>query len=214
MDEILNSIYVKYNLNPDAWFVKPYKPYKLGITVEQILTQIIECRTIKEAMKTLGYEESAFRYNINNLFPNHNKPNKQTWHYWILNQTEFKWCCDCKDILHKSNFSFDKSQYDGLNNRCKYCEQIKYKNNVGQFKANTAKRRAAQLQRTPKWANLLNIEIFYNKCPEGYHVDHIVPLQGDTVSGLHVENNLQYLLAKDNLSKSNKFNDWELENIS
>ena len=80
--------------------------------------------------------------------------------------------------------------------------------------AYNGKRRAAKLLRTPKWLtsdDLFFIEEAYHLAKLRtetlsiqYHVDHILPLQGKKVSGLHVPNNLQVIPAKINLQKSNK----------
>lgn len=81
--------------------------------------------------------------------------------------------------------------------------------------AMNAKRRANKLKATPIWLTpeqLLEIENLYLiaknlKLITGitHHVDHIVPLQGKTVCGLHVPWNLQILSATENLRKSNIF---------
>lgn len=42
-----------------------------------------------------------------------------------------------------------------------------------------------------------------------HHVDHIIPINGVSVSGLHVAGNLQILTATDNIRKSNK---WVIHN--
>jgi hypothetical protein len=71
--------------------------------------------------------------------------------------------------------------------------------------AMVAKYRATKLQRTPAWVDLGHIKTIYQDCPSGYHVDHIIPLQGELVSGLHVPWNLQHLPASENFSKNNRF---------
>jgi len=69
--------------------------------------------------------------------------------------------------------------------------------------ANSVKSSAAKMNRVPKWANFKAIEQFYYNCPKGYEVDHIVPFNGENVSGLHVLNNLQYLTVSENRQKGN-----------
>lgn len=84
--------------------------------------------------------------------------------------------------------------------------------NPGKANAIGAKYRAAKLQRTPAWSETEEIKRFYENCPSGHQVDHIVPLQGNLVSGLHVICNLQYLTSSENSSKQNKF-DPEVFNV-
>lgn len=77
-----------------------------------------------------------------------------------------------------------------------------------------AKYRAAQAQRTPPWldqAYLAEIEGVYHFAKvmeriagEKYHVDHIEPLQGVEVSGLHVPWNLRAIPAREHWSKGNR----------
>lgn len=44
---------------------------------------------------------------------------------------------------------------------------------------------------------------FYAQCPEGYEVDHVVPIVHPEVCGLHTLANLQYLPMVENRRKSN-----------
>lgn len=76
-----------------------------------------------------------------------------------------------------------------------------------------AKRKTAQLQRTPVWdpnADLIiakyQLAAMLTKASGiPHHVDHIIPLQGRNVSGLHVFSNLRVIPGSDNVKKSNSF---------
>jgi len=87
------------------------------------------------------------------------------------------------------------------------------KNNAGAKNALDRKRRVAKIFRTPTWLNTVDhaeIEFTYiwcaalRSCGLDYHVDHIIPLQGKTVSGLHVPWNLQVIPADENIRKGNR----------
>jgi hypothetical protein len=89
-------------------------------------------------------------------------------------------------------------------------------NNRAKVNSYNSYRRALELKATPSWLTneqKSQIDSIYwlarfqqQLDDEQYHVDHIVPLRGKTVCGLHVPWNLQVIPAKENLTKGNKLN--------
>ena len=87
--------------------------------------------------------------------------------------------------------------------------------NSGRVLAHTVKRRLAKIKRTPVWLTSDDhwmIEQAYELAAVRtkmfgfvWHVDHIVPLQGKLVSGLHAPNNLRVIPGAENIRKSNHF---------
>jgi len=79
----------------------------------------------------------------------------------------------------------------------------------------TSKRYTAKKQRLPIWLteeNLKQIQVMYTLATSlnkstgvQWHVDHIIPLQGKNVSGLHVPENLQVIQGSLNIKKGNRF---------
>jgi 5-methylcytosine-specific restriction endonuclease McrA len=82
------------------------------------------------------------------------------------------------------------------------------RNNRPRMNGLAASRRANKLKATPFWADKQILKEVYDECPVGMVVDHIVPLQGKIVCGLHVPWNLQYLTQSENSKKSNKLIYW------
>jgi len=106
---------------------------------------------------------------------------------------------------------------DGLTNQKRYYlrhqDQIRamwnqWNRDNAEYRASqTAKRRAIKLRAVPKWSDeemKVKIEAIYEERESHQHVDHIYPLQGRDVSGLHVPENLRLISAEENLLKGNK----------
>ena len=89
------------------------------------------------------------------------------------------------------------------------------KNNPDKLYLKQTKRRMAKLKRLPKWLTKSDwIEIKWSYAESKrlsketgikYEVDHIIPLQGINISGLHCPQNLRIITKSENASKKNYF---------
>jgi 5-methylcytosine-specific restriction endonuclease McrA len=111
-------------------------------------------------------------------------------------------------VKHRSYYSRNKT---AILNQTKEYEKA----NPAKINAKIAKRRAAKLQATPLWLtkeHLKSIELYYLVAKwiefildEKIEVDHVVPLQGKNISGLHVPWNIQLLTKTVNRQKGNNY---------
>lgn len=129
--------------------------------------------------------------------------------------------CNVKRVLSKTD-SKKKAEYDKNRRKKKFTEMSEYESQRRKLPHRKAlnafhgrKRKLIVKQQTPSWADLGAIKDVYLSAQElgekfnmNYHVDHIIPLRGENVCGLHVENNLQLLEGSLNVRKSNQLT-WE-----
>jgi hypothetical protein len=146
----------------------------------------------------LGYSAAGWVKFIKKVFPD--KPKNTNYYAWLLAKDDLKFCPKCLTVKKYVDYWSNKSSSDMLNNYCIPClsESLKPTSISRQAKYRSSKNSAC-----PNWVDLDKINEFYIKCPEGYQVDHIIPLRGKYVCGLHVLWNLQYLNKSDNCSKRN-----------
>lgn len=135
-------------------------------------------------------------------------------------------CKACRSARRKADYSKNKEREIKVNKswsesnpvavKAKASRYRKSEHGSAYYNAKSAKRRSAQLNATPAWLtkeqedDIKSMYVLAKKfeklCNVEYHVDHIVPLAGKDVCGLHVPWNLQLLPASINLAKGNKYN--------
>jgi hypothetical protein len=90
--------------------------------------------------------------------------------------------------------------------RFSWYERKRYRRHYDKIRQRNILRGFVVKQQCPTWADKQVINAIYAKARRmNMTVDHIVPLQGTNVCGLHVENNLQLLSAEENARKGNRF---------
>lgn len=151
-------------------------------------------------MKLCSFENCNKKYYAKELCQSHYEKAK-----YAKNPTPYK-----KRAARYRNSEVGKQQSKNWNKnfRSEY-----FQNHLDKHAERQSRRRFNKKQATPKWSNIKLLQEFYANCPEGYEVDHIIPLKNEKVQGLHVPWNLQYLTESDNIKKSNKF-DGTYENES
>lgn len=195
-------------------------------TYKELFTALLTSENISDAARALNTTTAALEHtlsrNIKPLFPDKTRGNK--WNNYLYSVLGYKKCTGCSELLPINSYSKNTEAPDGYSYYCKDCRSIMrkkfasnnpeyskqdYINNKSEYIARAIKYKTRRELATPPWADLNIIAKIY-ECAEDCHVDHVIPLQGELVCGLHVENNLQYLSVEENLRKSNKFvTDWD-----
>jgi hypothetical protein len=113
---------------------------------------------------------------------------------------EKAWRDDNRDYFVKREHEYYEKNKESILTRNKEWS----KNNRDIVNALKIKNQTNRNLRVVAWTDWDVIKEIYKNCPKGYEVDHIIPLQGKLVSGLHVSWNLQYLTPPENRIKGSK----------
>ena len=127
-------------------------------------------------------------------------------------------CMECnreKNVTEKVRDYKKRHKKDNLQRYKEYSREYKKewsKKNPDYFTKYAIKRNKVLKKATPSWSNINSITVKYKERTAmtgltgvEYHVDHIIPLQGKNVCGLHIPANLRVIPAKQNRVKSNKW---------
>ena len=162
------------------------RPCKHGHVVERATVNgnCIKCSSIRQANKRQQDPEAARQ--------------KDAWYYQKYRE---------KNLLRAAQYRSQNPE------KVAQASKTWRQNNKGKRAKMQMNRQAQKLQATPQWLSVeqkKHIELFYleaAKLSQGFnasiHVDHIVPLKGKNVCGLHVPWNMQLVTKSYNCSKNN-----------
>jgi hypothetical protein len=132
-------------------------------------------------------------------------------------------CTECELISKNAHYNknkehvskIQKASYERTKEHHLTQKRVYRQANKGKINALVAARKQHIKQRTPSWVgkeemwlikeiyDLASLRTKMTGCQ--WHVDHIFPLQGRLVSGLHIPENMQVIPAIINIAKKNKF---------
>jgi len=164
----------------------------------------IDCKKQWEKENSQYYKEywSKNKDKAKEIWTKHNQKRRHLWpEYYAKNKS--------KIIEYQEQYRNDPINQEKI----RQAKTVYRKENKAHLNALKAAYKANKKGATPHWVDHKTIAKRYDECKRlndeagyiKYHVDHIVPIRGKKVCGLHVPWNLQVITAKENMQKSNKF---------
>ena len=167
-----------------------------------------QCNTCKKWKDKSGFSKSKYskdglQYKCNQCIKDYYKENRDR----IL-QYHVEYLGENKERINR----YQREHYQKNKESIKQYQAEYLQMHLAEHNATGMKRYALKKNALPVYADLDAIKKIYRKSHLlslitgiKYHVDHIIPLKGRNVCGLHIETNLQILSASENCSKHNKF---------